>query len=258
MVENSEYILEAIGITKHFGGVYALDNVDLNLRCGEILGLVGDNGAGKSTLIKIISGILKKDGGEIYFEGKKVNINNPVDSQRLGIETVYQDLSLVNNQNPPFNIFLGRELTFGGLLKYIGFLNKRAMLRESIDLMDKLKINIGNLAKPMMDYSGGQRQSVAISKAVFWQSKVVILDEPTAALGVAESKKVLDLIKMLKEQSGISIIIISHNMQHLFSVVDRIMVLRRGKKITVQNVHEVTGNDIVKYITGAETIIEKV
>ena len=125
MVDNNEYILEAMGITKHFGGVYALDNVDLNLRRGEILGLVGDNGAGKSTLIKIISGILKRDGGEIYFEGKKENINNPVDSQRLGIETVYQDLSLVNNQNAPFNIFLGRERTYGGLLKYIGFLNKK-------------------------------------------------------------------------------------------------------------------------------------
>jgi len=258
MATDNEYILEAIGITKHFGGVYALDNVDLNLRRGEILGLVGDNGAGKSTLIKIISGILRKDGGEIYFEGKKVNINNPVDSQRLGIETVYQDLSLVNNQNAPFNIFLGRELIYGGLIKYLGFLNKKMMLKESLDLLDRLKINIGDLAKPMMDYSGGQRQAVAISKAVYWQSKVVILDEPTAALGVAESKKVLDLIKMLKEQSGISIIIISHNMQHLFSVVDRIMVLRRGKKITVQNVHDVTGTDIVKFITGAEAIIEKV
>src|SRR4030042_1670442 len=249
MAANSEYILEAIGITKHFGGVYALDNVDLNLRHGEILGLVGDNGAGKSTLIKIISGILRKDGGDIYFEGKKENINNPVDSQRLGIETVYQDLSLVNNQNAPFNIFLGRELTYGGVIKYLGFLNKKMMLKESLDLLDRLNINIGDLTKPMMDYSGGQRQAVAISKAVYWQSKVVILDEPTAALGVAESKKVLDLIKMLKEQSGISIIIISHNMQHLFSVVDRIMVLRRGKKITVQNVHDVTGTDIVKFIT---------
>jgi len=258
MAANNEYILEAIGITKHFGGVYALDNVDLNLRRGEILGLVGDNGAGKSTLIKIISGILRKDGGEIYFEGKKVNINNPVDSQRLGIETVYQDLSLVNNQNAPFNIFLGRELIYGGVIKYLGFLNKKMMLKESLDLLDRLKINIGDLAKPMMDYSGGQRQAVAISKAVYWQSKVVILDEPTAALGVAESKKVLDLIKMLKEQSGISIIIISHNMQHLFSIVDRIMVLRRGKKITVQNVHDVTGTDIVKFITDAEAIIEKV
>ena len=258
MAASNEYILEAIGIKKHFGGVYALDNVDLNLRRGEILGLVGDNGAGKSTLIKIISGILRKDGGEIYFEGKKVNINNPVDSQRLGIETVYQDLSLVNNQNAPFNIFLGRELIYGGVIKYLGFLNKKMMLKESLDLLDRLKINIGDLTKPMMDYSGGQRQAVAISKAVYWQSKVVILDEPTAALGVAESKKVLDLIKMLKEQSGISIIIISHNMQHLFSIVDRIMVLRRGKKITVQNVHDVTGTDIVKFITDAEAIIEKV
>ncbi|HSQ77623.1 MAG TPA: ATP-binding cassette domain-containing protein [Nitrospirota bacterium] len=251
-----EYILEAIGITKHFGGVYALDNVDLSLRRGEILGLVGDNGAGKSTLIKIISGVLRRYSGEIYFEGKKADIRIPLDAQRLGIETVYQDLSLVNNQDAPFNIFLGRELTYGGM--GAGFLNKKSMLKESLDLMSRLKIDIGDLTKPMTDYSGGQRQAVAISKAVYWKSKVVILDEPTAALGVAESQKVLDLIKMLKEESGISIIVISHNMQHLFSVVDRIMVLRSGKRITVQNVHDVTGNDIVKYITGAETIIEKV
>ena len=258
MVDGNEYILEAIGITKHFGGVYALDNVDLSLRHGEILGIVGDNGAGKSTLIKIISGILKKDGGEIYFESKKVNINGPGDAKKLGIETVYQDLCLVDSQDAPFNIFLGRELTYGRLLRYLGFLNRRIMLRESLGLMDKLKINLGNLDKPMRDYSGGQRQAVAISKAVYWQSKVVILDEPTAALGVGESRKALELIKMLKEQSGISVIIISHNMQHIFSVVDRIMVLRRGELVTVQDVHDVTATDIIKYITGAEEVIERV
>lgn len=255
---DDKYILEAIGIKKRFGGVYAVDGVDLHLKYNEILGIVGDNGAGKSTLIKIISGILKKDEGDIYFNGKKVDIESPQDASELGIETVYQDLSLVDLQNASFNIFLGREVTYGGLLRYLGLLNDRKMLRESLDLMDKLKINLGNLRKPMRDYSGGQRQAVAISKAVYWGTKVAILDEPTAALGVKESRKALELIKMLKEKSQLSIIIISHNMQHIFSVVDRIMVLRRGKLVTVQDAHEVAASDIIKYITGAEKVIERV
>jgi len=256
MAGKNEYVLEAIGIKKHFGGVYALDNVDLKLKYNEILGLVGDNGAGKSTLIKIISGALKKDEGEIYFEGKKVNINNPKDAHDLGIETVYQDLSLVDLQNPSVNIFLGREVCYGGVLKY--FLNNRWMLTETRGLMDKLNVDLGNLIKPIKEYSGGQRQAVAISKAVYWGSKVVILDEPTAALGVRESRKALELIKLLKEESHMSIIIISHNMQHMLSVVDRVMVLRRGKLITVQDVHDVTATDIIKCITGAEEVIERV
>jgi len=253
-----EYILEAIGVSKHFGGVYALDNVDLRLRYNEVLGLVGDNGAGKSTLIKIISGVLKKDSGEIYFEGKKVDIGSPKDAADLGIETVYQDLSLVDLQNVPFNVFLGREVKHGGLLRLFGILNDGFMLKESKRLLDDLNVDVGSLKKPMRDYSGGQRQAVAISKAVYWGKKVAILDEPTAALGVRESAKVLEFIKMLKEKSNLSVIIISHNMQHIFTVVDRIQVLRRGKFITVQNVHDVTTTDIVKYITGAEKVIEKV
>ena len=258
MVGNNEYILEAIGIKKHFGGVYALANVDLQLKHNEILGIVGDNGAGKSTLIKIISGILKKDEGEIYFEGNKVNIDKPRDARALGIETVYQDLKLVDLQNPAFNIFLGREVCYGGILKYLRLLNDRWMLKETINLMNKLKVNLGNLRRLMKEYSGGQRQAVAISKAVYWGSKVAILDEPTAALGVNESKKALELIKLLKESSHISVIIISHSMQHIFSVVDRIMVLRRGKLVTVQDVHCVNAADIVKYITGAEEVTERV
>ena len=258
MVDNNEYILEAIGIKKHFGGVYALDDVDLQLKHDEILGIVGDNGAGKSTLIKIISGALKRDEGEIYFEGKKVKIDNPKDAHNHGIETVYQNLSLVDLQSPSFNIFLGREAHYGRILKYLGLLNDRWMLKETINLMDKLKVNLGNLRRPVREYSGGQRQAIAISKAVYWGTKIAILDEPTAALGVNESKKALELIKLLKEKSHMSVIIISHNMQHVFSIVDRIMVLRRGKLITVQDVHDVTATDIIKHITGAEEVIERV
>jgi len=258
MADVNEYILEAVGIKKHFGGVYALDNVDLHLRHKEVLGLVGDNGAGKSTLIKIISGALEKDGGEIYFEGKNVKISNPKDAQHLGIETVYQNLNLVDTLDPTTNIFLGREIIYGGILKYFSLVNNKWMFKETEKLMNKLSINLGNLRKPVLEYSGGQRQAVAISKATYWNSKIIILDEPTAALGVNESRKALELIKSLKEKSDISIIIISHNLQHLFSIVDRIMVLRRGKLVTVQNVHDVTATDIIKYITGADEIIERV
>lgn len=256
--KKEDYILEAIGISKHFGGVYALDNVDLRLKYNEVLGIVGDNGAGKSTLIKIISGVIPMDSGEVFFNCKKVNITKPKDSSDLGIETVYQDLSLVDLQNVPFNIFLGREVRSNGLLKYIDFLNDRFMLAESKKLMDQLNVNLGDFNKPLRSFSGGQRQVVAISKAVYWGKKVAILDEPTASLGVRESAKLLELIKMLKEKSGLSIIIISHNLQHIFKIVDRILVLRRGKLVTVQDVNDVTSDDIVKYITGSENVIVKV
>ena len=256
--DRDKHILKVCGVSKCFGGVYALDNVDLSLRHNEVLGIVGDNGAGKSTLIKIISGVLQKDSGDIYFEGKKVQINNPKDASDLGIETVYQDLSLVDLQDATFNIFLGREVKSRGLLKAFGYLNDRFMFKESQKLMEKLNVNLGNLKKPMRSYSGGQRQAVALSKIVYWGKKVAILDEPTASLGVREAAKFLELIKMLKEESHLSIIIISHNMQHIFKIVDRILVLRRGKLITVQDVHDVTSDDIVKYITGAEKIIVKV
>jgi len=227
------------------------------LKHNEILGLVGDNGAGKSTLIKIISGALGKDEGEIYFEGKNVKINNPKDAQKFGIETVYQNLNLVDTLDPTTNIFLGREIIYGGILKFFHFVNNKQMFKKTEKLMNKLSINF-DLKKPLLEYSGGQRQAVAIGKATYWNSKIIILDEPTASLGVNESRKALKLIKTLKEKSNISVIIISHNLQHLFSVVDRIMVLRRGKNVTVQNIHEVTSTDIIKYITGAEEVIERV
>ncbi len=252
--QKNEYILEAVGIRKHFGGVYAVDNVDLRLKHNEILGLVGDNGAGKSTLIKIISGILKKDEGEIYVDGQKVDIDNPNDANNLGIETVYQDLNLIDNQNVPFNIFLGREIIYGGLLKYFGFLNYKSMFNESVNLISKLDIGLSDISRPMQEYSGGQRQSVALSKLIFWGARIAILDEPTAALGVKESKKALEMIKMLKSKSNLSVIIISHNLQHVFSIVDRIMVIRRGKRVTVQDADKLTADDVVKYITGSEEV----
>jgi len=250
----NEYILEARGISKHFGGVYALDNVDLRLKHNEILGLVGDNGAGKSTLIKIISGSVKKDEGEIFIDGQKVDIDNTKEASKLGIETVYQNLNLIDNQNIPFNIFLGREKTYGGFLKHFGLLNYKDMYNESLKLISKLDLKLSDIARPMEEYSGGQRQSVAISKIIYWGTKIAILDEPTAALGVKESRKALEMIKMLKEKSKLSIIIISHNLQQMFSVVDRIMVIRRGKLVAVKDANQVSADDVVKYITGSEEV----
>jgi ABC-type sugar transport system ATPase subunit len=244
------FILEVKNITKYFSGICALDKVEFGLKKNEILGLVGDNGAGKSTLVKIISGVLQKDEGDIYFEGRRVKIENPIDAKKLGIETVYQDLALVDLLTVPENIFLGRELQVFGMLK------KKNMLKESKKLLKKLGIDLENLNNPIMYYSGGQRQSVALSKIVYWGTKIAILDEPTAALGVKESNKALKLIKSLKE-NGLSVIIISHNLQHIFSIVDRIMVLRRGKRVDIVNAHEVTADDIVKKITGSE-LVEKV
>ena len=252
----NEHVLEAVGIRKHFGGVYALDDVDLRLRRNEILGLVGDNGAGKSTLIKIISGSLRKDEGEIYVEGQRVEIDNTRDASNLGIETVYQNLNLIDNQNVPFNIFLGREIVYGGLLRRCGLLNRRRMFHEARELIRELELELGDISRPMEEYSGGQRQAVAISKLIYWGTKIAILDEPTAALGVQESRRALEIIKTLKERSKLSIIIISHNLQHVFSIVDRIMVLRRGKLVTVQDAHAVTAEEVVKYITGSDEVDE--
>jgi fructose transport system ATP-binding protein len=246
----NDFILETKNITKYYGGIRALDKVDLELKNNEILGLVGDNGAGKSTLVKIISGVVKKDYGDIYLKGEKVNIENPIDAKNLGIETVYQDLALVNLLNVPQNIFLGRELGVFGLL------NKKKMLKESKKLLNKLGIDLKNLNNPMVYYSGGQRQSVALSKIVYWGTNIAILDEPTAALGVRESKRALDLIEKLKDH-GLSVIIISHNLQHIFRIVDRIMVLRRGERVDIKDVHEVSAGDIVKLMTGAD-VIDKV
>ncbi len=250
----SRPILEVRNIRKHFGGIEALRGVSFDLWEGEILAIVGDNGAGKSTLIKIISGVYQKDEGEIRFYGRKVNVRNPSEAKRLGIETVYQDLALVDELDIPANIFLGREATFLGRLgRMIGLLDYRKMAGESARLLRDLNIDIPNLFKRVRYLSGGQRQVVALSKVVFWGKKLVILDEPTAALGVKEAGNVLELIRRLRER-GISVIIVSHNLQHVFRVVDKIMVLRRGENVGVRSAHQVTANDIVSMITGVEVV----
>ena len=243
-------LLELIGISKSFGGVRALQDVALRLGYREILAVVGDNGAGKSTLMKIISGALMPDSGKILFEGNAVNFREPHDSLALGIQMCYQDLALIDCLNISNNLFLGRELQ----KKFLGFfksLDKRKMRRLSKAHLKNLGIDVPNINEKVGSLSGGQRQVISISRAVYWGKKLIILDEPTAALGVKESGKVLNLIKTLKEQD-LSVIIISHNLQHVFSVADRVMVLRMGENAGERVIKETDGDEVVKMITGAE------
>jgi D-xylose transport system ATP-binding protein len=234
------------GISKRFGAVQALLEVSFDVFAGEVIGLVGDNGAGKSTLIKCVSGIHPVDGGEIRFEGRQVFIRNPKDAADLGIQTVYQDLALCDNLDVVANLYLGRENTTASLS-----LDEVSMERLSLDTLRSLSVTIPNVRTLIASLSGGQRQSVAISRAVMWNSKLVILDEPTAALGVVQSKQVLELIKRLRQQ-GLAVIVISHNLADIFEVVDRICVLRLGRNNGVFDVRATKQEAIVAAITGAE------
>jgi simple sugar transport system ATP-binding protein len=224
--------------------------VTLTVRHNEILAVVGDNGAGKSTLLKIISGALAPDLGSLFFEGEKVNIKTPQDSMALGIQMCYQHLALIDCLSIPRNLFLGREITWS-LFGIVNLLNRRKMRELGIEHLRNLGIVVENIDQKVRNLSGGQRQVVAISRAVYWGQKLIILDEPTAALGVQESRRVLDLIKSLKEKQ-ISIIIVSHNLQHVFSVADRIMVLRRGRNAGERMIKNTDGDEVVRMITGAE------
>jgi ABC-type sugar transport system ATPase subunit len=241
------FIVETRNICKRFGKVEALDNVTLQLKENEILALLGDNGAGKSTLIKILAGALKKDSGDILVEGEKIEIEDPMHAKNLGIEVVYQDLALINCLNVYQNLFLAREIKkkFG----FIKVLNKKAMEKQSGEKLAELGVNVKNLRAWVSKLSGGQRQSIAVAKAASFGKKIVILDEPTAALGVKESKHVLEIVKKLKVQ-GASIIIITHNMEHAFTVADRFFVLRLGRKVGVKEKSETNIDEIVKMITG--------
>jgi len=245
------YVLEARGVTKKFGGITALDSVDLELREGEVLALVGDNGAGKSTLIKTITGALGRDEGQIFFDGQPVQIETPLDARNIGIETVYQDLALVNELSLTKNIFLGREIIRDNLLgRLFGALDFRKMESNVRDLFGRLDIRISDIYRDAQGFSGGQRQAVALSKTIMFGKRVAVLDEPTAALGVRESKQAMDLVRSLKDH-GLSVIMITHNMQHVLNYCDRVMVMRLGKRAAVRNVSEVDGDMLVGLITGA-------
>ncbi len=246
------YFLVAKGISKRFGAVQALKRVDFEVRYGEVVGLVGDNGAGKSTLMKILAGVLTPDEGEIYVEGEKAHIRSPHDARRYGIEMVYQDLALADNLDVTANIFLGREVDH----RVWGFptrvLNRRHMDRITGQLLEKLKIQIGSYRQKVRYLSGGQRQCVAIARTLLAKAKLVIMDEPTAALGVAEVDKVLDLIRRLK-QEGVSVVFITHRLPHIFAVCDRIVVLRSGERVGERITSQTTMEEITQLIVGSKT-----
>jgi D-xylose transport system ATP-binding protein len=240
-------LLELRGISKHFGAVQALSDVNFEVYAGEVVGLVGDNGAGKSTLIKTIAGIYIPDSGEYVFDGKPVTVRGPTDVTRLGIATVYQDLALCDNLDVVGNLFLGREVTAGGA----GPLDEVHMETRALGVLSRLSVRIPNVRTPIASLSGGQRQSVAVARSVMWNARLVLLDEPTAALGVAQTRQVLDLIHTLRTQ-GLGVVVISHNLADVFEVCDRIIVLRLGRRAATFEVHNVNRDQVVAAITGAE------
>ena len=224
-----EPILKVEKIDKHFGGVHAVNEVSCEIYPSEIVGLVGDNGAGKSTFIKMISGVHKPDNGKIFWYGKETEINNPKRARDLGIETIYQDLSLADNLDSPANIFAGKEFYKSYLLGYIKMLDKKRMNEETLHLLYKLQVKIPNISIPVKELSGGQRKGVAIARAVYWDAKLLIMDEATAALAVGQRRKVLELMKQLRNNQ-VTIIFISHNLEDVFEITDRIIVFRQGEK----------------------------
>jgi len=240
-------LLELRGVSKHFGAVQALSAVDFEVYAGEVVGLVGDNGAGKSTLIKTISGISLPDTGEFVFDGQPVTVRGPNDVARLGIATVYQDLALCDNLDVVGNLFLGREVATGGPLP----LDEVGMEKRALDVLGRLAVRIPNVRTPIASLSGGQRQSVAVARSVMWDARLVLLDEPTAALGVAQTRQVLELIRTLRGH-GLGVVVISHNLADVFEVCDRIIVLRLGRRVASFDVRNVNREQVVGAITGAQ------
>jgi D-xylose transport system ATP-binding protein len=236
--------LELRGVSKHFGSVQALEGVDFEVRDGEVMALVGDNGAGKSTLIKCVAGIYTIDDGQIFFDGEPVTIHGPKDAAKLGIEVVYQDLALADNLDVVQNMFLGRELR-----DFFFRLREAPMEQKTSDVLKSLSVTtIRSVRQPVAELSGGQRQSVAVARAVLWNNRVVFLDEPTAALGVAQTQQVLALVKRLAEQ-GLAVVLVSHNLVDIFEVADRITVLRLGRNVGVYDKARTNQQEIVEAIT---------
>ena len=249
-------IIETKGLTKRYGNVVALDGTDFELFPGEILAIIGDNGAGKSTLIKALSGALVPDEGQIFINGEPVEFRTPIDARRYGIETVYQDLAVSPALNIVENMFLGREICRPGILgSLFHMLDKKRMLKEATEYMAALKFQIQSMKQAVETLSGGQRQGVAVARGAAFATKVVIMDEPTAALGVKESSMVLDLIRKVRDR-GLPIILISHNMPHVFELADRIHIQRLGKRIAVIKPSDYRMSEAVAIMTGAMEVDE--
>lgn len=249
--DQSGPVLEARRITRNFGAVVALADASLQLNRNEILGLVGDNGAGKSTLLKILSGILNASSGEIHIDSRQVHLRRAQDALDAGIETVYQDLALVDTMSAYQNVYLGREeLSKNPIARFFNLVDDRQMRTKAREVLDSLKVKVPSINVSVKGMSGGQRQCLAIARALLWGRRIVILDEPTAALGVRETEQVLEVIRDLRKHN-VSVIIVSHNMQQMMSVADRITVMRLGRTIATRVVKDTQVSEIVGLITGA-------
>ena len=247
-------ILEARGIVKRFGHVEALRGADFTAHAGEVTALIGDNGAGKSTLVKILSGVYRPTAGEIVVNGRPVSFASPAEAHEAGIETVYQDLSVAQDLSPAANMFMGREKLRPGLLGKLGFLDNATMRRESLVAFDRLKVSLKDMDTPIASLSGGQRQSVAICRSIMWARSVVFMDEPTAALGVLQTGRTLDLIRRIRD-TGIAVVLISHNMRDVLDVADCVEVLRLGRRITRFRNDGLSVQDLVGAMTGALDVV---
>lgn len=249
---SGEPALRLTDISKSFGAVQALRHVDFEVWAGEVVGLVGDNGAGKSTLIKVIAGVNPADTGHIFMDGNEVHISAPTDATRLGIETVYQDLALADNLDVVANLYLGREDVAPRIPALGGVIDEIEMEKRTLEVLQQLQVKtLKSVRIPVAALSGGQRQSIAVAKTILRNPKVVLLDEPTAALGVAQTRQVLNLIRRLRER-GLAVVVISHNLADVFEVVDRVIVLRLGQRVGSYDIRTTTPEKVVAAITGAE------
>ncbi|CAG6394369.1 ATP-binding cassette domain-containing protein [Streptomyces cocklensis] len=243
-------LLEARGLTKRFGHVRALQDADFTAYPGEVVALIGDNGAGKSSLVKTLSGTIRPDGGQILVDGSPVDLSSPLDARRYGIETVYQDLALAPDLDAAANLHLGRELYRGGLLGRLGVLDHAAMRRSAVTAFAELGVDLQDVGAPVATLSGGQRQSVAVARAVAFANRIIFMDEPTAALGVVQRGRVLDTVRRVRDR-GICVVLISHNMPEVLSVADRVEVLRLGRRVARFTAADTTVEELVGAMTGA-------
>lgn len=243
-------VLQAEGLTKHYGQVHALEGADFTAYPGEVVALIGDNGAGKSTLVRLLAGAARPDSGRILLNGEPVRFNSPLDAQRMGIETVYQDLALAPELDAPANLYLGRELLRGGLLGWLKVLDRAEMRRSARVAFAELGVTLRDLDAPIATLSGGQRQSVAVARAVAFANKVIFLDEPTAALGVVQRGHVLETVRRVRDR-GITVVLISHNMPEVLSVADRVEVLRLGRRVASFTAADTSIDELVGAMTGS-------
>ena len=250
-MKKDDFLIKMVGISKQFGTVQALKNVDFTVKHQEVVGLVGDNGAGKSTLIKVLTGVCPPDSGEIYFEGKKEHIDSPRKSRDMGIETVYQHLALIDLMSIARNFFLGRE-PVRKFAKVVNFLDRKKIDKVAKESLKEIGIKIRSVDEEVSLLSGGERQAIAIGRAIYFGAKLLVLDEPTAALSIKESHKVLDYVTDARER-GLSVIFITHNIYHVYSVADRFTILEHGEKIGDFNKGEVSAEDIIDIVRTGET-----